>query len=132
MADILIIDDESLIRDSLSNLFRREGYIVAVASNGIDGLRKFTDDPARLVVTDIVMPEMEGIETIRELRARHPGVVIIAISGGGRHGSVQFLEIARKLGADAALAKPFTRAQITGLVREFMQGKAADSTARGM
>ena len=58
---------------------------------------------------------------IRELRARYPEVRIIAISGGGRRGTVQFLDVARKLGADAALAKPFTRAQITGLVRDFLK-----------
>ena len=121
MADILIIDDESMIRESLSNLFTREGYSVEVAVDGADGLKKFSENPARVVVTDIVMPEKEGIETISELRTRYPDVRIIAISGGGRRGNVQFLDIARKLGADAALAKPFTRAQITGLVKDFMR-----------
>lgn len=120
MADILIIDDESMIRESLANLFEREGYSVEMAVDGADGLKKFAESPARIVVTDIVMPEKEGIETIRELRAQSPDVRIIAISGGGRRGNVQFLDVASKLGADAALAKPFTRAQITGLVRKYM------------
>ena len=121
MPDILIIDDEELIRESLSTLFVREGYRVEVAVDGADGLRKFAANPARVVVTDIVMPDKEGIETIRELRRAYPDVRILAISGGGRTGGVQFLDLARKLGADAALAKPFTRAQITGLVRDFLQ-----------
>ena len=122
MADILIIDDESMIRESLSNLFEREGYSVEIAVDGADGLKKFAANPARIVVTDIVMPDKEGIETINELRRAYPDVRIIAISGGGRRGNAQFLDVARKLGADAALAKPFTRAQITGLVRDLLNG----------
>lgn len=120
MVDILVIDDESLIRESLSTLFAREGYSVEVAADGDEGLRKFATCPARVVVTDLVMPEKEGIETIRALRARDPAVYIIAISGGGRRGNVQFLDLALNLGADAALAKPFTRSQITDLVRDLL------------
>lgn len=121
MIDILIIDDEPMIRESLAALFRREGFAVELATDGADGLARFAADPARLVVVDIVMPEKEGIETIRELRAQNAALPIIAISGGGRRGNVPFLDVARKLGANAALAKPFTRAQITDLVRTYLK-----------
>lgn len=121
MPDILVVDDEEMIRESLANLFQREGYTVEVAVNGLDALKKFEASHPRVVVMDIVMPEKEGVETIRELRAKSPDVRIIAISGGGRRGNVQFLDVAKKLGADAALAKPFSRAQITGLVRDYLK-----------
>jgi DNA-binding NtrC family response regulator len=124
MADILIIDDEEMIRESLSTLFVREGFTVEVAINGDDGLAKFVASPARLVIVDIVMPEKEGVATIQELRRSDPDLGIIAISGGGRRGNIQFLDVARKMGADAALAKPFTRSQITGLVREMLGARA--------
>lgn len=122
MPDILIVDDEDLIRESLSTLFTREGYSVEVAINGDDALKKVAANPPRVVVTDIVMPEKEGVATIMALRNTHPDIRIIAISGGGRRGSGQFLDAAKRLGADATLAKPFSRQAIIGLVDGYLKG----------
>jgi len=120
MADILIIDDEGLMREMLRAILTREGWSVQTAVNGLDGLKKVTAAPPRLVVTDIIMPEGEGIETIRALRKSWPAVRILAMSGGGRHGAFGFLEIARKLGAHATIDKPFARADVVALVRSLM------------
>ena len=120
MADILIIDDESMIRESLSNLFTREGYSVEVAVDGADGLKKFSENPARVVVTDIVMPEKEGIETITTMRKSNPNLKIIAMSGKGSGDFRLYLEMAGEFGADVAIPKPFSRAQILGAVENLV------------
>lgn len=120
MPDILVIDDDDLIRETLSTFFLREGYSVQVAGDGAEGLTLFGKEPARLVVVDIAMPEKEGIETIMELRRTETDVKIVAISGGGRTGTDLYLDAARKLGADEILAKPFSRAQIVNLAREWL------------
>ena len=122
MTDILVIDDEGLMREMLRAILTGEGWSVQTAFNGIDGMRKVTADPPRVVVTDIIMPEGEGIETIRALRKTYPEIRILAMSGGGRHGAFSFLDMASKLGAHATLPKPFARAQLVTLVRELLQG----------
>lgn len=122
MPDILVIDDEGLMREMLRAILTREGWSVQTAINGIDGMRKVTAEPPRVVVTDIIMPEGEGIETIRTLRKTYPEIRILAMSGGGRHGAFSFLDMASKLGAHATLPKPFARAQIVTLVRELLKG----------
>ena len=122
MAGILIIDDEVHIREMLRAILSREGFTVQTAVNGLDGLNKVIAGPPRLVVTDIIMPECEGIETIRTLRKSFPDVRILAMSGGGRYGAFTFLEMASKLGAHATIAKPFARAQVVALVRDLLKG----------
>ena len=84
MARILIIDDEPTILLMLKKMLERSGYVVDMAINGKEGMELFAKFPADLIITDIVMPEKEGLETIREIKKDHPHVKIIAISGGGR------------------------------------------------
>lgn len=103
---ILIIDDDDLVRVTLSRILRAADYEVIEASNGDEGLRKHQGGNVDLVITDILMPEKEGLETIRELRLADSEARIIAISGGDRSGNQMFLEMAEKLGADGVLAKP--------------------------
>jgi DNA-binding response OmpR family regulator len=93
------------------------GYEVIEATEGRQGMALHDADPADLVITDILMPGTEGIETIVELRRKHPNTKIIAISGGGRTANMDFLARARQLGADWTLAKPFTYNQILNAVR---------------
>jgi len=107
MADILIIEDDALLRQALARLLERHGYQVREAGNGIEGLKCMQERPARLVITDIIMPEMEGIETIRHLRRFYPHTKIIAMSGGGKVGPHLYLKIASELGAHETLPKPF-------------------------
>ena len=122
MARILIIDDEELIRETIRIKLEQSGHEVVEAANGADGLRVFAEGSFDLVITDIIMPDQEGIETIRKIRQRDAEIGIIAISGGGRGRNLQFLEIAKKLGASAALPKPFTGSQLLALVETTLKG----------
>jgi CheY-like chemotaxis protein len=106
MPQILIIDDEEQIRAVFREMLERFGYEVFEATNGEEGLRLQREKPADLIITDLIMPEKEGLETIRELRQEFPEVKIIAVSGGGRIGPAQYLDVAKKLGATCTLQKP--------------------------
>lgn len=112
MAKILVIDDEALLTRSLGVILTKAGHTVVTADNGKAGLETFAREKPDLVITDIIMPVMEGIEAIQELRARDPNLPIIAVSGGGRTKNLEFLRIAEKLGANAALGKPFSKDQL--------------------
>ena len=118
MARILVVDDDPNIRQMLRSMLEREGYDVEVAANGLECMKFFRSAPAELVIADIIMPEQEGIETIRQLRAEYPECRIIAISGGGRIGPSDYLSMAKLLGATHTLAKPFDRTQLILAVRE--------------
>jgi CheY-like chemotaxis protein len=121
MARILVIDDEELIRETIRMKLEQSGHEVIEAGNGVEGLLALEQHAVDLVVTDIIMPEQEGIETIRRIRDRDPNVGIIAISGGGRTRNFGFLEFAKKLGANCALSKPFTGTQLLALVEDTLE-----------
>jgi DNA-binding response OmpR family regulator len=118
MARILLIDDEAVLRRTLQAVLQRAGYEVTAAPNGAEGLRLWRREPLELVITDIHMPEKNGIETILELRAWSPEVPIIAISGGDRNPRVDVLGDASQMGAIRTLTKPFTIAELLAAVRE--------------
>jgi len=118
MARVLIIDDEEFIRLTLREALEADGHAVITAANGDDGLRKFAVEACDVVITDILMPEKEGIETIIELRKARPDVRIVVISGGARVNSLDFLEVAKKFGAAAALRKPFAMTELCRVVNE--------------
>src|SRR5919108_2919694 len=99
VARILIIDDDDQIRRMLCQALEQAGYEAVEARDGQEGLEHYRAAPTDLIITDILMPGKEGLETIMELRREVPGVKIIAISGGGQTGNMTFLEIARYLGA---------------------------------
>jgi DNA-binding response OmpR family regulator len=117
---ILIIDDEAQVRVLLKSLLERAGYLVDVAGDGKEGMRLFRQKRHRLVITDLIMPEKEGIETISELRAEPDVPRIIAVSGGGRAPSEGYLLLAKRLGADATLRKPIPLNVLLGTVRELI------------
>jgi CheY-like chemotaxis protein len=104
---VLLIDDDPLVLYTLSKILVGDGYDVTTAVDGKQGLACVAADKPAIVITDLIMPEQEGIETIIHIRREHPEIRIIAISGGGRHGSFCMLPIAQSIGADAILAKPF-------------------------
>src|SRR6185437_14694121 len=106
MQKILVIDDNLVVRNTIVQILESEGYEVISAEDGRRGLYVFRNEHPDLVVTDIIMPEKEGIETIRDIRGEVPDAKIIAISGGGRIGNTDFLKIARQLGASDIVAKP--------------------------
>ncbi|PTX90860.1 response regulator [Opitutus sp. ER46] len=107
MARILIIDDDDLLRDVLARTLAISGHIVDQADNGQAGLDRFRAAPADVVITDIVMPVQEGVETILQLRREQPKVPIIAMSGGVANSKL-YLNIAGRIGADYVLSKPFS------------------------
>jgi CheY-like chemotaxis protein len=108
MQRILLVDDDEAFRKMLRKTLTRMGYEVLEARNGNEAIETFEKEPVDLVMTDIVMPEKEGLETISALKRKCGGVRIIAMSGGGRVGVGDYLKVARMLGADHILAKPFS------------------------
>ncbi len=118
MATVLIIEDDQEVRDYLVAVLSRAGHTVTAAGNGRDGVAAFREQPTQVVITDIIMPEKDGIETILDLRREHPDLKVIAISGGGRSTPENYLHSARLLGADRAIRKPFKNEEILGAVRE--------------
>jgi DNA-binding NtrC family response regulator len=111
MAHILLLDDDQFVIETLSNAITNKGHTLVTARDGKEGIGKFTAERFDLVITDIIMPEKEGIETIMEMRRLAPGTRIVAMSGGGRTGNVEFLQMAEKLGAAATLRKPIRLAE---------------------
>jgi CheY-like chemotaxis protein len=97
------------------------GYEVAEAPDGTQGIRLYRQQPCDLVITDIIMPEKEGLETIRELRRDFPDVKILAISGGGRIRPDEYLPLAKKFGAHRTLAKPFEQKELLEAVQELLE-----------
>ncbi len=104
---VLIIDDDIELLRQMVMAFRSRAFEVVAAPDGQAGLAQFAKSPTDLVVTDIIMPNREGIETIVALKKRRPSVKVIAISGGYRVGPEDFLNLAGHVGADGVLAKPF-------------------------
>lgn len=118
MADILIIDDDRQMRRLLMRILAGAGHAVRAAENGRDGIALFAQRRADAVITDIVMPQMEGIETIRTLRRDHPTLPIIAISGGS---DPIYLRAASALGATGVLRKPFSPQSLLDLLGTMLQ-----------
>jgi two-component system nitrogen regulation response regulator NtrX len=111
---ICIVDDEPAILNSLSSILEDEGYQVIVATNGIEGLKVVRSDSPDLVLLDIWMPEMDGLETLKRLRSQFPGILVVMMSG---HGSIETAVKATKLGAYDYLEKPLDLEKVTILVR---------------
>ena len=109
MTSILVIDDDNDFRMIVCAILESEGYQVGEACEGEEGLSLYRANPTDLVLTDLIMPGQEGVETIIELRKDFPKARIIAMSGGGRAEPGSFLGFANKLGAADTLEKPFSR-----------------------
>jgi len=115
---ILLIEDDDMVRDLFRSILSDEGYEVVAAVDGAEGLRRIEDGGFDLVLTDILMPEKEGVSTILEMKRLHPEIRIIAISGGGRTRNLTPLKIAKKAGADLALSKPIEPNDLLKAVRK--------------
>lgn len=107
MASILVVEDEELVRITLEHVLATENHDVATASNGNEAIAISKERHFDLVITDLIMPDKAGIETIVELRRDNPNLKIIAISGVGRSHVSTELDLAKQLGADASITKPF-------------------------
>lgn len=126
MARIMVIDDEEDVRLVLREVLQREGYEVCLAENGLEGLRLLDDDKVDLVITDIIMPGIDGVTTMQRIREKYPEMPVIVISGGGNvapldyePGAIKtsaFLASATKAGANRTLTKPFGRRDLLDAV----------------
>jgi DNA-binding response OmpR family regulator len=121
---LLVIDDDNLVRAALTDMLQTAGFEVVTASNGRLGLELLNTTSVDAIITDILMPEQEGLETIREARQRFPDIRILAISGGGAGGGeTQLLRFAESFGADQTLPKPFTGSQLVAAVRALLASR---------
>lgn len=128
---VLVIDDEDMIRDVIKTVLTGAGYQVSEAADGSIGLKILESESFDLVITDILMPEKEGIETIMEIKRTYPDLRIVAISGGGRGSYLFPLKIADTIGAERCLPKPFEPEDLLNAVREATSGGAADPQVQG-
>lgn len=120
MKNILVIDDNEQILKMMCGLLQRSGHTVFSAINGAQGLKTYYTHTPDLVITDIIMPEKEGLEVIMELTRQERRPKIIAISGGGRMGPQSYLPMADLLGADHVLQKPFHPAEFMDCVERLL------------
>ena len=120
MARILLIDDDDLLRRSLRLGLSRVGHTVVLVTNGKEAMESLSGDPPDLILTDVVMPEMDGMEVIMEVRHRFPNLPIIAMSGGGSVDSECYLNMARQLGSRKVLRKPFSMPELIDAINALL------------
>lgn len=122
MKRILVIDDDPQVRMMLRMTFEDAGFEVLEASDGEAGVKQFRSSPTEIVITDLVMPGKEGIETIVEIKQVFPEAKVVAISGGGKLGPDNYLKIAAECGAEHVFSKPIDRARLVACVCALTQG----------
>ena len=120
MKRILLIDDDPTVRGAFRKILEREGYDVVTASNGKAAMRSVRQKDPDIVITDMLMPEQDGVETIMELRRDYPELKVVAISGGGCISSDYYLEVALKLGVETVLHKPLKREKLLATVEKIL------------
>lgn len=116
---ILIIDDNEQVRTFLQKVLEEAGYIVTKAPNGHEGLRQFQQTPTALVITDLLMPDMDGLEVTMALHRESPTVKIIVLTGGS--GESDFLDVAKLLGAHRTMKKPIAITELLQAVQQELQ-----------
>ena len=116
MQRILLVDDDDLSRGAVQKMLERSGYGVYSTASGTEALNHYRAERADLVITDLIMPDLDGLEVIQELRKIEPKVRILAISGGGRVDAEEYLSVARKFGAVQVLTKPFSGQELRDAV----------------
>ncbi len=122
MARILVIDDDKMMRETLRAMIEDAGHDVVEAAEGADGMKQIDAGGIDLVITDLIMPGKEGIETICELQVKHRELPIIAISGGSPMGYGTSLHSAEALGAKQSVEKPFTQDEMLAAVNRVLDG----------
>ena len=121
MKTILLVDDDEAFLKAQAQVLTKAGFNLILAENGASALEIFKTQPIDIVITDIIMPEIEGLETIQKMRQMNRNVKIIAISGGGRNTPDDYLVLARKLGALKSLSNPYTATELLNLIEELLQ-----------
>ena len=130
MTSILIIDDEAEVGRALTRVLERAGFLVTAVTGGAEGIAEFERNPAEVVITDIIMPKINGVEAIDFIRREFPSVRIIAISGGGNFGisayqpnaitTSAYLAAAERAGAHMILTKPFESRELIQAVEQVL------------
>lgn len=121
MAHILIADDEANLVRVLEQALVRAGHSIVIARDGLEALRRLALGDIELVVLDMVMPNMNGLEVIKEMQKKYPKVKIVAISGGGDGGGAEdYLDVAKHLGASCCLFKPFMLNELSAIIKELL------------
>lgn len=121
MPGILIVEDDDDLREMLKVSLLRKKFIVMEAANGKDAIIHFKPSVTDLVVTDLIMPEEDGLKVIMKLREIKPGLRSIAISGGGKAGPGSYLSLAKVLGADAVFSKPFSLNDLVAKIEDLLE-----------
>ena len=124
---LLIVDDSELMRDLVQRMLRAEGYTITVAGNGREAQKRLAAGGFDLVITDLFMPDMDGIELVRDVAARLPGTPVIVLTGADRNRSASLLSAARVFGAVAALQQPISGHDLRYAVRSALTGKPTDA-----
>jgi len=117
---ILLIDDDLIVRQTIASVLTDAGYEVVSAGDGLSGMRAYRHSRPDLVITDIIMPDQEGIQTLMEIHKVDPTAKVIAISGGGRTSNLRILDVARTMGASDVLAKPFDLEELLTVVQRWL------------
>jgi DNA-binding response OmpR family regulator len=120
MAHILLIEDDPAVRDTFEIILSTDNHQITTAENGAVGLERLAAGGIDLVLTDIIMPQCDGVEVIRTMRRQADAPPVIAISGGSRTSSVNYLEVAQMLGAQQILSKPVGALELLGAVKKVL------------
>ena len=120
MPDILLVDDDDSVRIIMRIALVKLGHVVREARDGREAMRLCKQRQPELMITDIIMPEQEGLETIRAVRRLYPEVKVVAMSGGGRADATDYLKVASALGAKAVLSKPFSTEHLAKVLDELL------------
>lgn len=120
MAGVMIVEDDAALREMLKEALEKRKYTVIAAADGREAIAKFRPSVVDLVITDLLMPEEDGLKVIMKVKEAKPDVKVIAISGGGKAGPGSYLLIAHKLGADQVFSKPFLPSELVQKVKEII------------
>jgi CheY-like chemotaxis protein len=123
MPGVLIVEDDKELREMLKMSLLRSGFTVMEAGNGKEAITHFKSSLTDLVVTDLIMPEEDGLKVVIKLRELKPSIKIIAISGGGKVGPGSYLNLAKALGADAIYSKPFSVNELTAKIEQLLDNE---------
>jgi len=130
MAVILLVEDDKELKEMLKVALVRRKFTVVEADNGKEAISHFKPGVVDIVITDLIMPEEDGLKVIVKLREIKPSIKIIAISGGGKAGPVNYLNVAKALGADALFSKPFSVSELINKTEELLNIEQSGQAGR--
>ena len=123
MTSILVADDDKLVRITLRKILETAGYALFEAKDGREAIEIYRARKPDLVIVDIVMPIKDGVRTLLELRGLDAKAKVIAMSAGARNGTIDYLSLTKRIGANGILPKPFNRASVLALVGQVLAGE---------